>query len=239
MNIILFETSELKLPLLRSDPRYRHLLKVLKCHEGDSFNAGITNGPIGKAIIRKITDSSIKLDFNFKESLPEELYPVTLVVGMARPQTVRKILQDATALGVCKICFAGTDKGEKSYFSSRLWTTDEYKKYVKLGAEQAFCTRLPEIKLYYTLSKCITDMAGIKDNIVLDNYESTISLKDYKFKNKNCALFIGPERGWSDKERDFFREKEFTIAGLGRRILRIETACVSSVSLVLAGLGLI
>lgn len=43
---------------------------------------------------------------------------------------------------------------------------------------------------------------------------------------RECAIFIGPEGGWSDAERAYFRGKNITSISLGSRVLRTETAGV-------------
>ena len=48
---------------------------------------------------------------------------------------------------------------------------------------------------------------------------------------------MGPERGWSDAERQALADAGFTAYHLGDRILRVETAAVAGASLMLAGLG--
>ena len=51
-------------------------------------------------------------------------------------------------------------------------------------------------------------------------------------------LAVGPERGWSPRERELLREAGFRFVHLGERVLRVETAVVAAVSLVRARLGL-
>ncbi len=43
---------------------------------------------------------------------------------------------------------------------------------------------------------------------------------------KECAIFIGPEGGWSDVELKIFSEQKTVSISLGSRILRTETAGV-------------
>ena len=163
---------------------------------------------------------------------------MTLVVGLPRPQSARKILNQASSLGVRKIIFFRTDRGESAYAKSRLWTTGEYKRHLLEGVQQAFSTRIPGFKLSASLNDCMK-MINSADRIVLDNYEAEISLNKYKIKQDNCYLFVGPENGWSSRERDILRENGFSLTHLGNRVLRTETACVSGITLLLAKMGLI
>jgi RsmE family RNA methyltransferase len=51
------------------------------------------------------------------------------------------------------------------------------------------------------------------------------------------VLAIGPERGWSDRERQLFAAAGFTRLSLGPRALRTETACTAALVLVMEKLG--
>jgi RsmE family RNA methyltransferase len=44
------------------------------------------------------------------------------------------------------------------------------------------------------------------------------------------VLAIGPERGWSDGERRQLEAADFRRLSLGKRALRVETACVAAVT---------
>ena len=57
MNIILFEEKPSLIPL--KDERARHIMKVLRMHEGDTFKAGIINGPGLSCVIDRIDDEGI------------------------------------------------------------------------------------------------------------------------------------------------------------------------------------
>ncbi|MEX2381021.1 MAG: hypothetical protein WD490_01445 [Opitutales bacterium] len=104
MNLILFERSEINGSLARDDLRSIHLLQTLRRAVGDTFDAGIIDGRRGKGTIIAIGNTSISLSFSFSGVVPE-LPPLSLIVGLPRPQTARKILPEATALGGSTIHF--------------------------------------------------------------------------------------------------------------------------------------
>ena len=57
------------------------------------------------------------------------------------------------------------------------------------------------------------------------------------FFGNEAVLAVGPERGWSHRERGILAEHGFTPVRLGERILRTETACAAGASLMLLQLG--
>ena len=50
-------------------------------------------------------------------------------------------------------------------------------------------------------------------------------------------IIIGPEGGFTEEEIDFAGKNGFTIVGLGPRILRVETASITAVSVIQYHLG--
>lgn len=242
MNLILFLPEETGQPLLRTDPRATHILEVLRRRVGESFDVGIVDGPRGKGTLLDLTPTALHLAFRWGLP-PPPLDPITLIIGLPRPQTARKILQDATALGVSALHFVRTDRAEPSYAQSSLWSSGEWKRHLLTGAEQAFCTRLPQITWTETLPGILAGLASAGGRVALDNYEGTMPLLSYSVSGHNpsappdLALAIGSERGWSDGERHALRQQGFAFAHLGERVLRTETAVVAALAILKAKLG--
>lgn len=236
MNIILFDQHEVDSPLPRDDPRVIHILDVLRRQVGDSTDVGLLNGPRGKAILKSVDQQKAVFEFAWGE-LPAPLLPIDLVVGLSRPQTSRKILQEATSLGVRRIFFVTTDRGEPSYATSKLWTTDQWQRLTRNGAEQAFSTWLPEVEVGVELDDVFKTLAAnqpTQARICLDNYEATIGLWDAIDSAGSVALAIGSERGWTERERNQFRDHSFTLAHIGERPLRTETATIAALGITIA-----
>ena len=224
-------------PLPRRDPRAQHLLDVLRRRIGDTFDAGLVNGPRGKGTVAAIGADTLTLTFTWG-ARPPPPDPITLLLGLPRPQTARKILQDAAALGVAALHFVTTEKGEPSYAHSTLWRSGEWRRHLVAGAEQAFDTHLPELTHGRPLADLLAALPPGGTRLALDNYESPQPLSACPVsRDQLVALALGSERGWSAAERDLLRTHRFAFAHLGARVLRTETACVAAVALVKAKLG--
>lgn len=239
MNIILFEKDELDRKISIHDPRIWHIRKILNCQEFDKFDIGIINGLKGQGWIQEQDAKSVKLGYDLNDGIYESLYPVTLLIGHPRPQSLKKIFRETTALGVSQIIVAGTDMGEKSYFSSKLWKKDKYRKYLIEGAQQAHSTLLPKVERFPDLEKSIENI----DNeilIALDNAQAEEQLTRLNLNsNSQPVLAIGSERGWSDRERKILMHNGFELFKLGKRILRTETAAVAGTTLILENLQIL
>jgi 16S rRNA (uracil1498-N3)-methyltransferase len=233
VNLILFEPGEIGRPLSRADARAIHIAEVLRRKAGDTFDAGIVNGPRGKATVLSMGPGGIAFTFE-RVSDPPPADPIHLLIALPRPQTARKILGEATALGVSSIRFFPSEKGEAGYAASTLWKTPEWRRHLMDGAAQAFDTRLPEVLHHGLLEEAIAALPPGCRRIALDNYEAPRRMAPAGAAS-TIALAFGPERGWSAAERTQLRGGGFELAHLGGRVLRTETAVVAAVAIAKAG----
>lgn len=239
MNLVLFEPGELASPLPIVDPRAQHILKVLRRAPGDSFVAGLVDGPLGTATLLAADGGALTLAFSPTHE-PPPLPPVTLLAGLPRPQTARDLLRDATTLGVSCIHFIATERADPNYAASTLWTSGEWRRHVLAGAAQACDTRLPAVTWSHTLASALAALSAGTERLALDNYEAKTSLASalsgqiiwHKSSSINpLVLALGPERGWGLADRAALRAAGFTLCSLGPRVLRLETATVAALSL--------
>jgi RsmE family RNA methyltransferase len=209
----------------------------LRRRPGDTFDAGLINGPRGKGTLISVENELLLITFAWGEHPPPPS-PLTLVIGLPRPQTARDILRDATTLGVAALHFVRTDKSEPSYAHSKLWQSGEWERQVIAGAEQAFCTRLPEVTHGRALPEVLAGLPADSARIALDNYEAPDALATSSLPTcRSAVLALGAERGWSEAERGQLRSAGFAFAHLGPRVLRTETACIAAITLLKARLG--
>ena len=105
LNLFLLDRRVDSLHLQKDDPRAIHLRKVLRAKTGDEIDLAVKNGPKGKATLCFSECNSVDLKIRWLKPHKPDYYPITLVVGVARPQTCRKILDQASALGVDSLVF--------------------------------------------------------------------------------------------------------------------------------------
>ncbi len=239
MNIILFDKLEEKNLLNINDERARHIKKILKLKEGDSFSAGVINGGKGIATINKITEKNIIFNFEYTVKDASKLYPLILLISYVRPICMKRIFREAVSLGVEKIVLFNADLGEKSYEKANFYVKKEYKKVLIDGAMQACDTSISEVITIKNLDEVQNLFDKSYDKVLLDNVLKGESLRTYSPQNTKTVIAIGPERGFSDRERKVFLEKGFTSYTLGNRVLRSETAACASISLTLSKMHLI
>jgi RsmE family RNA methyltransferase len=239
MNLMLFESAFETLRLEGSDPRAQHLRKVLRAELGTLVFLGFVNGPRARAkVVAVEPDGGFGLEVVATEPAPAPL-PIVLLVGLPRPHTAKRILFEAASLGVTGIHFFEAERSEPSYSQSSLWQTNGWRDRIRLGAEQAFGTYLPQVAMHADLQSAISALQGAAAHVVLDNYEATGALGEVlPDSGASAVLALGPERGWSADERDVFGRNGWKLAHMGAHVLRAETACVAAVSATATKLGL-
>lgn len=235
MNIILFNKLKNINSLSINDDRGKHIINVLKLSEGDTFKCGVLNSHSGIGTITSIDSNNIKFSYierNNKTILP---LPLTIIVGAVRPICLKRMIRAAGECGVKRIIIAGTDLGEKSYLNSSYIKSNEIYTTLIEGTIQSGTTFVPTISFFDTLDIAISEFI-VKDEInkiVFDNkiefYQTPVSsLATSDLIYNESVVIIGSERGFTDRERTIIQNAKFSPFKLGNRILRSETAFITS-----------
>ena len=244
MNIILLEEHELGRNLSRRDERTVHLLKVLHKKAGDIFEAGILGGMRGTGRIEKINfDGSIFISINAKEP-PLPRLKLRVAAGFVRPIQIRRLLRDLSNMGVSAVDLVGTELGERSYRDTKLFESGGAHAALVEGAVQARDTLIPELAVYDRLEKWLKerpwenpDEKSVPLLVAMDNVRPEGSIFHLGPAGRPAVIAVGPERGWSDRERELFEKTGFLRLSMGSRALRTETACVAAAALAMEKIG--
>ena len=112
-------------------------------------------------------------------------------------------------MGVEKLILPISDLGEKSYSSSSLYRDGEYRSILLDGAAQSGKTGVSECILTEGVEKAIEE-AGEGEKLLMDNVIGAVNLSSLSLQGKRVILAIGPERGWSERERGIFLSSGFS-----------------------------
>ena len=233
VNLVLITVDEAKSGLPPDDARSRHLRETVGLAVGGTFHVGVENGLRG---IATITGLAPKLTFSVRwEKSAQSRLPLTVLIGLPRPQTAKKVLHDLASLGTARILFFESAKGDPGYLTSSLWKDGEWREHVLKGTEQACSTLVPEVTRVGSLAEALFGLEAKAWKLALDPYEAT-GAPEISAPAKTAVLAIGPERGFADEERAALRAAGFAFAHLGDRILRVEAAALVGGALMLAQL---
>ena len=160
---------------------------------------------------------------------------VTLVQGVAKGDKMDFIVQKATELGVARVIPVETQRTVVVFDErKKKERCERWQKIAYEAAKQAGVSRVPEIMPVIDL-KALPQF--IADMLLLVPYEEEdkTSLKEV-LKAKavsRVAVVIGPEGGFAPEEVLFLKSFGAISVSLGPRILRTETAALTTLSLVL------
>ena len=235
MNLMVFESEEWGQNLPLTDHRGKHLKEILKLQIGDEIKMGLVGEKWGKGQYLGDENGFCRFIWPVRVFDAPPPYPLVLLIGTPRPPTARRLLKDLTTLGVASLHFTPTDLGEKSYLQSSLWTKNEYRENLLEGAQQGESTHLPEVHTHRNLHEALKALPAGGLRIAPDLPKHGLSQLTWPVTPpETVTIAVGPERGWTEKERIYLGENNFQTMNLGPRNLRTETASLTAVSLILS-----
>ena len=161
---------------------------------------------------------------------------ITLLQGIARGEKMDLILQKASELGVAKILPVMSDRSEVKLDAQRAdKRVAHWREVVIAACEQSGRARVPEVLPPQPLAQA----AGLRSGcgFLMDPTAATSLTLLRDTPMAACTLAIGPEGGWSTRDREQLQAAGFAGLRLGPRILRTETAGLAAIAAlqVLAG----
>ncbi|WP_115513575.1 MULTISPECIES: 16S rRNA (uracil(1498)-N(3))-methyltransferase [Xanthomonas] len=216
-----------------------HLLRVLRLREGDAcilfngdgsdYHARITVA--GKREARALVERAEALS-------NESPLRITLLQGIARGEKMDLILQKATELGVAAIVPVNAERTEVKLDAARMEKRIAHWRSVVVSAcEQSGRARVPTVAAPQGLQEAAQASDPQARRLTLDpqgeHRLSTLSAD----ADQGLIVAIGPEGGWSPRDRATLAAAGFTGLQLGPRILRTETAGLAAIAALQARFG--
>ena len=235
-NFFVNESQKLNDKYVITGTDYKHIKNVLRMSVGDIFLVS-DNGESNLCEIESFESDSviakiIEEDYN-DTTLPISIY---LFQGLPKGDKMELIIQKTVELGVeCVIpgemsrCVVKLDDKKKKSKVSRWQSISES------AAKQSKCNRIPEISDVLTYKQALEKAKEL--DLLLVPYESKNGMADTKDalsqikEGMSVGILIGPEGGFDEKEVEQAFENGGKVISLGKRILRTETAAITSVGM--------
>jgi 16S rRNA (uracil1498-N3)-methyltransferase len=214
-----------------------HMLKSLRLRAGDAFHAFDEHGARYRMRILEATSGSIRAEI--LETLAPEAgpaVPLTLIVGMPKADKMDFILEKATELGCSRVVVF-----RSSRTIPRLDAHDARKRLLRwervalAAAKQCGSGRVPLVEGILPFPDALGIGSACQGRVVFYEGVGAFGLKKVLAGMRaatSVALLIGPEGGFSEDEVRQAEAAGFVRAGLGPRILRVETAAVAALGMV-------
>jgi len=165
----------------------------------------------------------------FSDNNLESALPIILAQGISRGERMDFTLQKATELGVTGIIPLFSERCSVTLKADRLEKRmRHWQGIVRSACEQCGRNQIPEIEKAQHFDDFLKN--GPSYHCLLLDPESKTSLASMPSIPDAVTLLIGPEGGFSEKERALAYANNFQGIQLGPRILRTETAAISAIS---------
>lgn len=164
---------------------------------------------------------------------------VTLAQGVVKGDRMDLVVQKATELGAARIVPLQTDHSEVRLSGDRAARrADRWRRITVEAAKQCERAWLPELAEPATVDDALEAHDGVAVAFVeRDGMPARAGLAALDTPGA-ITVFVGPEGGWSDRERSRFAALAVPRLSLGRSILRAETAAIAALAVVTFALGL-
>lgn len=214
-----------------------HLVRVLRLQVGDP--CVLFNGDGFDRDARIVSTGKREVLAEIIASRPidnESPLAITLLQGIARGEKMDLILQKATELGVTRILPVFSERSEVKLDAQRAdRRVAHWREVVVSACEQSGRARVPDVAAPQPLAQASALRQG--RGFLLDPFAGSTLASLQGGDLRACTLAIGPEGGWSPRDREQLAAAGFEGLQLGPRILRTETAGIAAIAALQAKAG--
>jgi 16S rRNA (uracil1498-N3)-methyltransferase len=214
---------------LRGDEA-RHLTRVLRVEQGQHFEIS-DNGAVYLAEVSEARGDRVV----FRIESPIDSTPpparVILCAAIIKFDRFEWIVEKATELGVESILPVETTRVEKGLFDASRKRAERWQRIARESSQQSRRARLPEILPAVRFEAALQTAAASR--IFLEEATAPPMLRVLPPRAETVALLLGPEGGWTDRERELTAAAGWSPASLGPQVLRAETAAAAAIAVVM------
>lgn len=216
-----------------------HIKNVLRMKVGEELE--ISDGNNKKYLCEIISMSSDEVCASIKEALkvdtelPSKIY---LFQGLPKSDKMELIVQKAVELGVYEIIPVATKRAvvklDEKKASKKI---ERWQAIAESGAKQSGRNVIPEVKKVMAFKEAVQYAKTL--DVLLVPYELAEGMNETKSlisaikPGQSVGFFIGPEGGFETSEVEYAIENGAKAITLGRRILRTETAGLTTLSILM------
>lgn len=216
-----------------------HIKNVLRMKVGEELE--ISDGDNKKYLCEIASMSSdevyamIKTELKVDTELPSKIY---LFQGLPKSDKMELIVQKAVELGVYEIIPVATKRAVVKLDDKKASKKIErWQAIAESGAKQSGRNVIPEVKKVMAFKEAVQYAKSL--DVLLVPYELAEGMSETKAlisaiqPGQSVGFFIGPEGGFESSEVEYAIENGAKAITLGKRILRTETAGLTTLSILM------
>ena len=212
---------------------------VLRMRSGEAFTAADENGIFYRCEVEELDKQQVTAKILWKEEGSSELSSrIYLFQGLPKSDKMELIIQNAVELGAYQIVPVATRRAivkldaKKEASKLKRWQA-----IAEGAAKQSGRMLIPEISEVKTYKEALQMAKQLDVNVI--PYECAKGMAGTReiFQSikpgMSVGIFIGPEGGFEESEVEMAKELGITPVTLGKRILRTETAGLTTLSILM------
>ena len=206
-----------------------HLVRVLRLQPGD--DCVLFNGDGHDYAARLVAAGKRGAEAEVLSSRMvdnESPLRITLLQGIARGEKMDWILQKATELGIAAVQPVHSERSEVKLEGERAARRlAHWRSVVTSACEQSGRARVPVLATPMSLRDALAALPDAPRFLLAPEATEAIATLAAPAA---CVLAVGPEGGWSPRDREVLHGAGFRGLRLGPRILRTETAGIAAIA---------
>ena len=220
-----------------NDQDAHHLTRVLRVEPGQKFEIS-DNLHVYLAEVETARKDLVRFRILDQIDAAEPAVHTALFAALIKFERFEWLIEKATELAVSEITPVQTERSEKGLEAAAAKRVTRWQRIAREASEQSRRARLPIIESPIDLAETLRMEADHR--YALDEAEARPILSvfpDARPPGDRAALLVGPEGGWTERERTAIAAAGWTAASLGNNILRAETAAIAALAIVNAAWG--
>ena len=214
----------------------KHIKTVLRAREGEEVTLCDGEGMDYQCRIASL-ERGVLLDIISKDVCETEpKTKITLYQGLPKADKMELIIQKCVELGVDRIVAVSTERAIVKLDKKETKKLERWQKIAEAAAKQSGRGKIPEIgQQVLKFKEAVAEAKELDGAIIPYEREQETGIRQFvrNFKGESVGVFIGPEGGFADEEIALAQENGITPITLGKRILRTETAGMTTTAILL------
>jgi 16S rRNA (uracil1498-N3)-methyltransferase len=206
-----------------------HLTRVLRAEIGQRVE--ICDG--ARLYLSEIVEARKRsVRFRILEELPaaEPVVRISLMMSLIKFERFEWVIEKATELGVHSILPVQAERSDKGLELAARKRIERWRKIARSAGQQSHRVHLPEILPAVEVAQAL---ACEGRRLYLEETPGCpllLTAVSNPKPGESVAILVGPEGGWTDRERAQLVAANWTPVSLGPQILRAETAAIAAVA---------
>ena len=207
----------------------RHIARALRMAVGEEITVCTSDGVEHACRLSHIRDEEVLAEvLSDRQGVNESPVRIRLYMAYPKGDKLELVVQKATELGAASVTPYLSERCVRRPKTEKIaGETERLSRIAAEAAKQSGRSALPRVLAPLSFSEMLREAAA--SELALFCYEGDgttqlpVILAEYP-EVREIAVIVGPEGGFSDGEAAAAREAGARLCGLGRRILRCETA---------------